>query len=77
MDIETRLLNLKREIENRKIAKARLEGELSQTLKQLNELGCKDIQSAIVMLKNLELEIQTQQKTIEDSLVSLESAVWN
>ena len=77
MDIETRLLSLKKEIERKKYEKAKLEGELNQVNQQLKEMGCTSVQEAEAQIHAIQKDLNTNTTAVETVLTQLEGAVWN
>jgi len=77
MDIENRLLQLKKEIEKRKIEKAKLEGEFAQVSKQLQEMGCSNIQDAQQEIEAIKQDMEKNNVDINQTLTQLEGEVWS
>ena len=63
---------LKRNIEERKQEKARLEGELSACMKQLKELGFNSVEEAETELDKLGRRIDKLEKVVDDKVAQLE-----
>jgi chromosome segregation ATPase len=73
MSIESRLLDLKKEIESAKIKKAQAEGALNQNLNRLKEeFKCRSIEQAQKQLEKLKEQKEILQGKIESAMKKLE-----
>ena len=65
-DVAADLLRMKRQIEETREKKARLEGKLSSlTERLLKEFDCKDIESATALQKTLSTEVAEKEKLLD------------
>ena len=65
-DVAADLMRMKRQIEEARDKKARLEGKLSSlTERLLKEFDCKDIESATVLQKTLTAEVAEKEKLLD------------
>lgn len=72
-NLTDKLLEMKKEIEDSKMEKERLEGKLQQLLLQLKkDFDCCDIKNAKQKLESLTNEIQTLQKELEEEIKLLD-----
>lgn len=73
MSIESRLLDLKKEIESAKIEKAQAEGALNQNMNRLKEeFKCRSIEQAQKQLEKLKEQKEILQGKIEFAMKKLE-----
>lgn len=73
MSIESRLLELKKEIESAKIEKAQAEGGLQQNMNRLKtEFKCRSIEQAQKQLEKLKEQKEILQGNIESAMKKLE-----